>query len=192
MNAALRLIKAKARTNNIDTETTIEALMGNQYFEDTLDEILSEHSWNFATFRAELAQSATTPEYEYEYYYALPNNPYCITVVEAVNSDAYEVDDYEVENGRYIATDSATLKIKYIGRSSNYTQLPPKFKAALIYLLASKFATAFTNNVSMSERMYGAYELQLRKAKTHDAKQGTPELEKDTDYEFKNARFRRG
>ena len=65
------------------TEDSDNARHINAIFDQCLDMMLQEHPWNFARYRQELAQGVETPDFDYDYQYTLPTNPYCLRVLRA-------------------------------------------------------------------------------------------------------------
>ena len=108
--------------------------------------------------------------YEYTYQYALPNSPYCLKVLEIVDSSGALITDYDIEK-RYILTDSTTCYIKYIGRISDYNLMPGNVINAYAYYLASEIAINTSEDKNLADMMFKKYNILLRDAKTADAKQ---------------------
>lgn len=91
---------------NSFTEGTTEATLCNTFWEQTRLTLLTQHPWNFAIERVELARNVGSPIFGYQYSFTLPTN--CLRVLE-VDLDG----DYKIE-GRKILTDRTTCKIKYV------------------------------------------------------------------------------
>ena len=72
VNKSLRMIGATRITSLTDGSTNANA--ANDIYTEVRDELLRSHPWNFATKRAKLAQSATTPTFEFDYAYPLPSD----------------------------------------------------------------------------------------------------------------------
>ena len=69
-NYALRLLKAQRITSLTDGSNNANA--ANDVFTQVRDELIRAHNWNFATKRQKLAQSSTTPTFEFDNAYPLP------------------------------------------------------------------------------------------------------------------------
>ena len=61
VNVALRLICGSPITSM--TDGTKNGNVANDVFDELRDDMLRSHNWNFATKRASLARSATTPTF---------------------------------------------------------------------------------------------------------------------------------
>ena len=83
-NALRRLGDAPITSLTDDTE---RARLCNSFYVPSRDLVLRSHPWNFAVTRPTLAQLSDTPAYEYSYQYALPNDPYCLRVLEMQYKD---------------------------------------------------------------------------------------------------------
>jgi hypothetical protein len=186
-NRALSHLKANNRITSLEEES-LEARLCNLYFSEVLDSLLEKTVWNFATHRETLSLSAVSPIYEYDYKFQLPTDPYCLKVIEAVDSGAGEITDWQIE-ARYLLCNSATCLIKYTKRVEQYNELSIGFRDAMEYRLASKMAEALTGSTSIKKDMYNEYVFALKKAMTADARQGSPEEETDNDYEWTIMRF---
>lgn len=187
-NAALTLLKGNTITSM--DETRPEARYCNQFFDDALDELLGEHQWSFAIERATLSQSAESPAFGYTYKYTLPTSPLCLSVVSIYDKNAVKVEptEYRIE-GKYLLSDNDELYIKYVGRVSDYTLLPPVFRMALEYNLAAKLAHPITGSTNLVGFLTQQYEKYLRYAKTADNKQDEEVTWNDNDFPYITARF---
>jgi hypothetical protein len=170
------------------TDDSLEARQVNSHFDEALSLLLEEHDWSFAIERQQLTKSVTIPIYEYSYKHSLPSTPYCLRVLDACDGDADPLVDYKVE-GRFILSDSETVKIRYICLVDDLNKLSPLFRTALAYLLASMIAVSLTGASSVEQDMERKYIYFLRRAITADSKQGTDDDVEDEDFEWINARF---
>lgn len=182
-NSALFHLKQERRITDYATDQTSFAKLLRQLFPDTIDALVEMHPWNFATVRATLALSAEAPVYEFSNKFQLPTNPYCLIVKEVVDSQGVEPTDWIVA-GRFIETDSAGLKIKYLKRISDYTELSPLFIKALEHLLALELAEPLTRSGEIAEQMEKKFKFYFNKAKRADSLQGTYSRETDNDYSW--------
>ncbi|MFA5340786.1 MAG: hypothetical protein WC332_03315 [Clostridia bacterium] len=145
------------------------------------DALLRSYPWNFAMKRAELAQSATTPTWEFDYQYALPTNPLCLKVLSMEEDYVYKIE------GRYLVTDSATATILYTAQITDPNEMDVLFREALAARIASDICYPLTGNSTQQDLMLRLAEQKLRQAKSNDAQEGTPDsLIDDT---FINARY---
>ena len=187
-NQALYLLGQSAITA-LD-EGTRPATICTLLWPEVRDMVLSDHPWNCAIHRDELAQSTTDPEYEYSYQYALPTDPYCLRVLSTSNDDYVDSNGdpaypWKVE-GRYLLTDADTVKIRYIKRVTDVTQYPPFLVTAMAAKLASELAFPITRNLNIHSQMEQLYQRKLADAKAVDAQEGTPDkFESDVLWNFR-------
>lgn len=120
---------------DIDTDTSNEATWCNALWDDIVDEILTMYDWSFARALKELTADGTDPDFEYDYRYALPSDPYCLRVRELYDNTS----DYKI-HGRYIHTDAEEVELIYTKRITSVTEFSPLFINALATLLAARIA----------------------------------------------------
>jgi len=176
-NQALYLLGANVITSLADGTRT--ANLCNLLWYEVLDTVLRDHPWNCAIVRDELAQDASAPEYEFDYRYQLPADPYCLRLLGTdqdtyVGHDGNQYYEYKIE-GRYILTNSTTLKIKYIGRITDVAQYDSLLVGALAAKLASELAFPITKSHQVVNQMGTLYQGKLSDAKAVDAQEGAPD-----------------
>lgn len=173
-NEALRAIGAA--TINSFTEASEEARTANDTYDNTVDEMLRAHPWNFAMARQELSASATAPDWEYAYAYPFPAAPnYCLRVWEVSGEDE-ESGKWKIE-GRTIVTDlGAPLPIRFTKRISDPEQFDALFCAALSAKLAYKwFETLSPKGAEKKEEIKDAAKFTLADARAADGQEGIPD-----------------
>jgi hypothetical protein len=153
------------RITSLD-EDNARAIFLNEQYEKIKKAILASHPWNFAIARAELAQDATDPEFEWTYRYPLPAD--CLRVL---NSETGE-EEYVIE-GAYILTDEETFYIRYIS-DADETYFSPFFAEALAAALAADVAYAITQSSAVQANMQAQAKEMLALARAMDAKEGVP------------------
>ena len=167
-NSALNNIGA---TNIVSlTEDSKAARVCNQRYPVIRDAVFRTHPWNCLISRLELAQSGM-PVFEYSYSYNLPNEPYCLRLLEVDGENAGVV--YEVE-GRSILTDEATMKIKYIARVLDANMYDTLLIEALAARLSSELAYPLANSTSLQAQLFNIYEHKISAAQFVDATEGAP------------------
>ena len=168
-NYALSILGASRITSLSDNTT--EANLCNTLIDDVIDEVLVEGPWAFATRRAELNVTTTTPEFEYSYEFQLPTNPLCLKVLN-INETDPGYTDYRIEADKLLA-DVSTMKIRYIGRITDTQSFSPMFERALKTKMASLMAYALTGNGQMVATLQDLYERQVRDGLSVDGQQGS-------------------
>lgn len=147
-------------------ESSPTAITCRKFYEETRDELLRQHPWNFAIGRKELAASTTSPDFEFTYQFPLPAD--CLRVLSLYYSD------YEwVIEGKNLLTNVDSPQIKYIKRITDSGIFPPDFTEALSIKLAQKLASYVTQNLKLSQLLYEEFEMVLARAKAADAQEGS-------------------
>lgn len=143
-------------------------------YEQTVDEVLAVHDWNCAMNRVALSQDSATPVGDdWDYYWDLPVDPYCLRVIKVLDSDSA----WLVE-GRKLLCNDEEVDIKYLGRITNPTFFPPMLIDTMVCHLAYKMANRITEPGSgLEARMYSEYEAALLKARWQDATESPEEDE---------------
>lgn len=186
-NSALNNLGA-SNINSL-TEDSVAARICNQRYEFVRDSVFRAHPWNCLVKRASLAQNSTAPDWQYTYAFTLPTDPYCLRVLRVEDLDT----DYQVE-GRTIAANTSTMKIKYVGRITDPNEYDMLLIECLSARLASDIAYAITNNNTLTATMWEMYNQKLSEARFVDSTEGMPGTE-GVDYgvmhanTFINSRF---
>ena len=156
INKALVLCGAATVTNITDGTPNANAL--SNVYQISLQSILSECKWNFATSRATLsvaATSSTTPAFFYtgeKFVYALPGN--IIRIFDVNPREAY----WREESGQIIS-DTDNLGILYVYYDDNPDDYPSYFLDAFIDKLCSDIAYLIINSAGVAEAFIKKYKL---------------------------------
>jgi len=165
-NAALSKVKANSILSL--TEDSEEARACNSRYQDIIDSLLQSFPWNFATERTTLTPLTTSPEFEFDYQFLMPTNPYCLKVL-----SVYEGYTYKVE-GRNILCDEASIQIKYTKRVTDVNQMTPLFRELFSLHLAADIAYKFAASSSLKAELLAEAGRLIRIARSMDAQEGTP------------------
>lgn len=164
------------------TEDSKAARLCNQMYVPARDAVFRAHPWNSLVRRVELAQLSTTPAYGFSYKYQLPTD--CLRVL-STDKVEYDTEVFKVE-GRTILSDNSTLSILYIARETDPNTYDVGLQEVIAARLAAEIAIGMTDSTTLSEQMWGRYEMKLKEARGMDGQEGTPDpIEADT---FLNAR----
>ncbi len=155
------LVELGANTINNLTEQTAEAIACNNIFDNLRRELLADHTWNFAIKQVELAQSTSTPLFDYIYKYALPTDLVKLNKV----SDNVR---FKVQQN-FILTDAVTCKIEYVYDNADVSTWSASFVGAFIAALHWKLAYNLTASGAEQERANAIFRAALQKAKTLDS-----------------------
>ena len=170
-NSAL-LKLGSARITSL-SDTSPQAVFMNEQYEKVRDDLLSSHPWNFAIKLVELGQDTVTPEYGWAYRYVIPIDVLRVLWIGQGTEEVLYDEWTRME--RYIYTDLATLKIKYIAQITDVSKFPAFFSEALAWRLAADYAWSATQSASLMERMHNIAEKRLREARSFDAQENFPQ-----------------
>ena len=170
------------------TDDTERARLCNAFYIPSRDQVLRSHPWNFAITRATLAKLSDTPAYEYSYQYALPNDPYCLRVLEMEYKDYIFKIEHYASQGRVLLTNESTAKILYIARVTDTAQFDSMFVDVLTAKLAVDLAYPVTNSVKLQDQMQRLFQQKLSEARSVDGQEGfIDDLVSDTFTDFRKA-----
>lgn len=165
-NLALQNLSAK-RISDI-SDSTREAVLCNEIYEQCRDVVLQDGDWRFATKRETLATLVATPEFGYAYAHQLPNDYIKMVKLE------FEDDNYTIEDGDKLYTNNGTQKIKYISNSISVDKFPPMFVQALVKYMTSQLAYPLTQNRALEQQKMAEYMDAMEGAKTNDSRESLP------------------
>jgi len=172
-NQALTFLAADRITSL--TQNSENARRCNAIFEQTRDEVLRGHPWNFAMERVSLAVLDDEPTYEFSVAYQLPAD--CLRVVSTNTTDM----EYKIE-GRKLLCDYTGVKIRYIKRIEDPVQFDANFIEALAAKIATKLAYAITESKTLFDASVKWYAEIMADARSADAQEGTPDEYRDGDW----------
>lgn len=126
------------------------------HYDQTRDEVLRSHRWNFAIKRATLTKIATAPVFGWQCQYALPVD--CLRVLQVNRYEENESPDvWEVE-ARNLLTDEDAAQIKYISRVEDVTLYDALFIGALAVKLAEVLCIPLTGSDSRAAGFMQEYQ----------------------------------
>ena len=166
-NIALRSLGVARITALSDSVESARVI--NDIYEHVRDEMLAAHPWNFAIeYSDTLAENADTPDFDYDYSYALPSD--CIRVIELEDAE----DEFKVVGGN-LFTDTQDPKIKYIKQVTTPASFSKEFVTAFAARLAMDACYALTNSRTLAADKAEEYKQKLQQAKMADSQEGTVE-----------------
>lgn len=104
--------------------------------------------WNFAIKRQELAQSTTTPVFDYDYQYALPSDH--LRTLRVTTSSGANIYDYKVESG-FIMTNETECFLKYVYDNSDPNAWDSTFVDLMVARMSYDLAYTITRRRSVWE-----------------------------------------
>ncbi len=167
-NVALARMNAPAITS-FDNETATARACKRMYGY-TLDALLRDHNWSFATRQSALAKSASDFE-DWEYTYAYPSD--CVYIRKMLDSDLDDQDyQYVVRTDdgdeKVICTDISEAVLEYTMRTTIENIYDSLFIDALTWRLTGEFAMAVRSDTDQSKLAMGWYQQALGRAKKKD------------------------
>ena len=174
-NAALRLIGGTRITSFTDGSDNANAVQ--DLYTELRDDLLRSHPWNFATKRVQLAQSVTTPSFEFDYAYPVPSD--WLRTMSVHNNDAGDgtifFKEEEVGDQRVITASANQVYLRYIARVTDPNKMPADFRRAFETALASDLAVPVANSNKLNEIMAKRSERALARARSSDSMGASPE-----------------
>tara|TARA_R110000796_G_scaffold252537_2_gene387468 strand:+ start:11426 stop:12028 length:603 start_codon:yes stop_codon:yes gene_type:complete len=149
------------------SETSEAAKVCAIFYDQTRDEILRAHRWNFAMKRAVLSQIVTAPIFGYDYAYQLPTD--YIRFGALNDGDLLERAEFVIE-GDQLLSDVETANFRYVWRITDSQQFDALFIDALSTKLAAKIAPSLSGDWKLGEKFMAEYQsLSLGIARRVDA-----------------------
>lgn len=131
--------------------------------------LIQSHPWNFAIERVSLGEDLVPPEFGFSHRFLLPNE--CLRVLE---TDYDESIRWAIE-GRYLVSDCASAKIKFLKDITDYSKVTPLFLEVLALHLAADIAYSLVQSVTLRESLETKAANMLRTTRSFDAQEGTPQ-----------------
>ncbi len=176
VNVSLRRIGASPIVSLTDGSKSANA--ANSLYSEVRDDLLRSHPWNFATKRVKLAQSSTTPVFEFDYAYPLPSD--WLRTVSVHDSDSgYGSVLYRMEQNagvRSLLAASNQLWLRYIATVTDPNLMPPDFRTALEDSLARDLSIPLTSSNKLQDTMARRADRSIARARSADAVGSFPEL----------------
>ena len=175
-NVALRLIGQTTITSR--TQGTTTANIVDDLFDDLRDDLLRSNPWNFATKRVKLAQSSSTPVFEFDHGYALPSD-WLRTVSVHDNDAGHGTMFHRVEffgTQRSIMTSADAVWIRYIYRVTDPNLWSADFVRAMELGLARDLAVPVASSNTLQDQLSKQFEKKIAQARSSDAMGSFPEL----------------
>jgi len=176
VNTALRRIGANPITSLADGSTNANTV--NDIYTELRDDLLRSHPWNFATKRVKLAQSATTPVFEFDYGYPLPAD-WLRTMSVHDNDAGHGTILYRMEliNGqKSILTSRSEIWLRYVSIVTDTNLMSADFRNALSFVIARDLSIPLASSNTLEERMSKKADRAIARARSSDSMGGFPEL----------------
>jgi len=138
------------------TDDSKQAQFANRFYDQTRDEVLAAHPWNFAMRRAALNKLAAAPLFGWANAFQLPVD--CLRVTQLNEVDPTERFPLFSIEADQLLTDEDTAQIRYIARVEDGSFYPPLFTHALATMLASRLAGPLTGSRELPSALMNEYE----------------------------------
>ncbi len=136
-NKSLGRIGAK-KIENVETDGSVEAIQCRFHYELTRDALLRSYSWRFASDRAALTVSGTTPDFEWDFQYPLPDDFMFMKSIYENRFSSINFRNYALE-GDFLLTNETEMSIRYVKKVTDPTKFDPLFVKVFVLLLADEF-----------------------------------------------------
>lgn len=175
-NQALSILGVAKEIANIETERSAEASACRRFYPTTLDEVLRDFAWPFATKIAAMGLVEADPTTEWAFSYRYPSD--CLMFKRAVGVDRTDTPDTRVpvkiisdDAGLLILCDLADMEGEYTFRADDPLRYPPDFVSALALLLATKIAPRVTagDPFGLGMKALNLYAFAISKARANAA-----------------------
>jgi len=164
------------------SDDTKRAILCNEQYSKLRDEVQQSHPWNFAITRVELGADATAPAFQYEQQHTLPADVLRVLHLHPVENEI----EWKKEGGKILSNES-TIQILYIRQVTDTSLFSAVFAETLAYRIAQELAYPIVQSTQLATLMEQKYQDALRKARSFDAQEGTPE--QLTNDQFLNVRL---
>ena len=175
INVALRNIGG-SRIDSLDDGST-NANIARDIYAELRDNLLRSHPWNFATKRQKLAQSSTTPTFEFDYGYPLPND--WLRTISVHDNDAgtstvyHKMEQHDGVN--CIMCSSNEVWLRYVAQVTDPNKMTADFRYALENALSRDMAIPVASSNTMQDSFTTKARRALSQARSSDGMGGFPE-----------------
>lgn len=142
-------------------------------FPSARDAVLELHPWNFATYKARLAQHPENSAYDWAYQYSLDLKPYCLKVLSA-ECDAKFIVGADYHYGRVLWSNTAGLRVTYTGRVEDTGRWQELAVKVLEKWLASEMAEALTGQSAKKTALLEEANGLVPVSRESDTREGKP------------------
>ena len=152
----------------------------NRLYAITLDAKIQSHNWNAFQMRANLALVNATPLYDFSYMFQLPQDPFCLQVLETnlTTSDPWRIETYETTTPsasyRVLLANVNSVSILYLARVTDVTRWGALFADAMAAELAYRVCYALTRNATLEDVLGKKAEALWQKGRSRDGQEGKP------------------
>lgn len=163
-NRALAILGHDRTITDYDNDSSTEALRCRQFYMAALEEVLTEHDWDFATNEIRLRFTST----DENGYSRLPLPADCVRFIAAMtpSGDPYPI--RRTRNKLLVQNHGEDILLRYVSSDIEEESLPPKFREAFIYRLASLICGPMFGDVRKAESYTNLSKIKLGEAVTSE------------------------
>ncbi len=194
-NMAISHLGISQEIADLDTEASMEAEACRRFYDNTLEQVLREFPWPFATEFVELALVEENPTQEWGFSYQKPADALELRrVLSGLRTDNRQsrIPYREVQDaqGKLIYTDQINACLEYTKKETEATRYPPDFVDALSLKLSMNIIPRLSKGdpFKMGDRNKVLYEEAISKAWAKSANEQQPDQEPFSEFD----RFREG
>jgi len=170
------------------TEDLTAARACNRAYQLVVDEVIEGRDWFCARAQAILAASTVAPVYGWSYKYPLPASPYCIRLIEVVNSIGIPL-EYKLMGRDILSNYGDGLYIMYAKRITNVVELNPLLAQSISLRLAHWIEPLFGDSITRRKSIMDELGIILLQAKQSGAMQDYADEEVENDSTSGNAEW---
>src|SRR6267142_4690232 len=148
-------------------EESPEARVCRLHYEETRDEVLRSHRWNFAIKREHLVRNVTPPVFGWNFRYELPTD--CLRVLDVCGWDVTKRPGHWEVEGRFVVSNDEDADARYIWRVVDCNLFDALFVEALVLKLAGKIARPINGSAKMSFFFIDTATTEIYTLSLHDA-----------------------
>jgi len=164
------LIKLGAARITSLNQSTVEAKLCKERYDENRRDLLRSHPWNFATVWGVPAELVTTESHRYTYVYQLPSD--CLRVVEtSIPTDNWRV---EGESTKILTADIPIEKVRYIKDVTDANMMDPNFREALSCKIAVDLCYSLVQSATLRQSLQDEFKQTLRTARSFNGQEGAP------------------
>lgn len=170
-NLALSHLGVGKEIANLETENSAEASACRRFYQPTVERVLTDFPWPFATRFATLALVEEDPTEEWDFSYRYPAD--CLKLRRILSGSRQDAPNGRVAyrlgsdaSGRLVYTDQDDATVEYTFNPTDTTLFDVMFVEALAYALAVNIAPRITagDPFKLGERAAALYQLSLAQA----------------------------
>lgn len=169
---------------DLDSDQSVRGSAIREVYEQTIEEVLRDFDWKFATFRKDLNADGSYTPGDFSYRYSLPTLPRILRFLNVVNDDKAA---YSIEQN-YLYTNLSSVRIRYIGKVDDPTHFDPTFIETVALKLAGVRGYKITMNQALADGFLAKYEKLKLDAQSNDSQEKQQNYQDDSVWEAARVR----